>query len=245
LEAISALQGISFAKTTYEKLSCLVIACHNIVDCVKRYYLTNPAPSNQSITVTADYLLPIFSFILVKSQIPFTYSECCFVLEFLPEGLYTAQEAFAAATFRAAVNNLDKMKMMPNGFLPMSSSRRSPNSSKKEPIRKASVTPEVEKDLISFDEETFGLPSGSPQQNRPQPDSFPTLNRVEKEYIEVLKQTKTVDSFNQLAMYYNTKGNLLKAIDYCNQSLKMDRKNVIAMQNLAVYSNMLLSSQQP
>ena len=39
---------------------------------------------------------------------------------------------------------------------------------------------------------------------------FDTLKNAEKAYVKALKQMNTVDSFNQLAVYYNTKGKTAK-----------------------------------
>jgi len=251
-EAFATLQGISFAKTIYDKLNCLIGTCHSIVDTVKQYYVTSGSAS-QSINITADYLLPIFTYVLCKAQIPFVYSEISFLLEFIPEGLRSTQEAFAMATFQAAINYLDKLKA--------NLTRSNANA----PVKSTSPQPPIknhERDLISF-EENHSVPNNNTRTppfnpeyrgtavkpstpSAPPPvedDKFATLNRVEKEYIIALKRMNTVDAYNQLAVYYNTKGKLLKAIDYCNRALKVDPRNVVAMQNIAVYSNQLISQQ--
>eukprot|EP01114_Cavostelium_apophysatum_P011794 TRINITY_DN2628_c0_g1_i1.p1 TRINITY_DN2628_c0_g1~~TRINITY_DN2628_c0_g1_i1.p1 ORF type:complete len:664 (-),score=134.17 TRINITY_DN2628_c0_g1_i1:96-2087(-) len=77
--------------------------------------------------------------------------------------------------------------------------------------------------------------SKSSETSTTEPNKFETLVKAEKSYVKALKQMNTIDSYNQLAVYYNTKGKYQKAIQYCNQVLLKNPENDIARKNLDIY----------
>eukprot|EP00027_Filamoeba_sp_ATCC50430_P005960 CAMPEP_0168554466 /NCGR_PEP_ID=MMETSP0413-20121227/7794_1 /TAXON_ID=136452 /ORGANISM="Filamoeba nolandi, Strain NC-AS-23-1" /LENGTH=745 /DNA_ID=CAMNT_0008585207 /DNA_START=46 /DNA_END=2283 /DNA_ORIENTATION=- len=82
--------------------------------------------------------------------------------------------------------------------------------------------------------------ASSPPQASAPPPAFDTLKRVEKSYIQSLKtNVSTVDSHNQLAAYYSSKENYLKAIYHSKQALEIDPTNEIAKTNLIVFTKSL------
>jgi len=222
--AIATLQGISYSKSIFEKLGILKNSLHVIVDTVGQTFAAAPS------LVNAETVLPLYAYLLSKAQIPFLHSELSLLLEFIPEFLRTTQEAFALATLQATLSQMDKF------------------------VDKAPPRGPSQPDLISFEDVPRNYPSTVPFDPRnpvpsgplrpvnakasQAPTQFATLARAEQDYIATLKGVTSVDAYNQLAVYYNSKGKMLKAVDYCNKALRLDPRNVIALQNLAVYSHL-------
>lgn len=88
---------------------------------------------------------------------------------------------------------------------------------------------------ISLVERKESNQRSSPNITQREPEKFETLRKAEKAYVGALKQIKTVDAFNQLAVYYNTKGKFSKSIDCCNEAILLDPNNEIARKNLLIF----------
>ena len=160
-------------------------------------------------------------------------------------------DGFVLATFEAAIGRLDFVKIPPTNtaynqnLMEFESPTTTPRQGTKNtiPSEYLPTDPNLEQfaslSMSSNGESTTPKqtrPDTQPTQQKSDEPKFETLKKAEKAYVRALKQIQTVDSFNQLAVYYNTRGKYAKAILYCNQALALDPNNDTAKQNLAFYT---------
>jgi len=109
--AITALQAIPTAKTAAAKVRCLVEAMTAVPACVERFHTGQAATSAASTTIAvgAEELVPIFTFVLLKSRLRNPNAEAAFMSEFMSEQMCIDEEGYSLATFLTCVDFVDQL----------------------------------------------------------------------------------------------------------------------------------------
>ncbi|KAH3776659.1 VPS9 domain-containing protein 1-like [Dreissena polymorpha] len=101
--AVQELHQLCQTDTMMNKLDRLVKASKEVMQCVEMYYRgreTSP-PS-----IGADDLLPVLSFIIVRSSLPQLVSECHAIEKFIHEAYMLGEEGYCLTSFQTALNYL-------------------------------------------------------------------------------------------------------------------------------------------
>jgi hypothetical protein len=112
--AITALQGITQLQTVEEKLSLLMTMKQNIIDSINNYWQKKNSKTkfklrsekNVNITLSADELVPLITYVVLKAKIPHVYVEMKFIESFIDERKVIGEEGWLLATFNSALNFL-------------------------------------------------------------------------------------------------------------------------------------------
>lgn len=104
--AIEELRSISSQVTLLGKLESLVKSSRLICRCVEEHYNTigENAPA-----IGADDLLPILSYVIVKTGLPQIVSECSILEEFIHEGYIMGEEGYCLTSVQTALKYLETL----------------------------------------------------------------------------------------------------------------------------------------
>lgn len=102
-----------------KKLDCIVRALRVICACAEGYYRAQePAPEAGpqpgAAAIGADDLLPILSFVVLRSGLPQLVSECAALEEFIHEGYLIGEEGYCLTSLQSA---LSYVELLPQGAL--------------------------------------------------------------------------------------------------------------------------------
>ncbi|XP_011377431.1 VPS9 domain-containing protein 1 [Pteropus vampyrus] len=102
-----------------KKLECIVRALRAICACAEGYYRAHePAPEAEpqpgTAAIGADDLLPILSFVVLRSGLPQLVSECAALEEFIHEGYLIGEEGYCLTSLQSA---LSYVELLPRGAL--------------------------------------------------------------------------------------------------------------------------------
>nr|XP_019596054.1 PREDICTED: VPS9 domain-containing protein 1 isoform X3 [Rhinolophus sinicus] len=102
-----------------KKLECIVRALRVICACAEGYYRAQePAleagPQPGAAAIGADDLLPILSFVVLRSRLPQLVSECAALEEFIHEGYLIGEEGYCLTSLQSA---LSYVELLPRGAL--------------------------------------------------------------------------------------------------------------------------------
>ncbi|XP_067651930.1 VPS9 domain-containing protein 1-like isoform X2 [Haliotis asinina] len=104
-QAVVELKKVKEYYTMLSKLECVVRVCREVCSCVEQYYRSIEADTNKKTpSVGADDLLPILSYVVVRSQMPQLVSECQAMSEFIHEGYIMGEEGYCLTSLQTAVN---------------------------------------------------------------------------------------------------------------------------------------------
>ncbi|XP_028391661.1 VPS9 domain-containing protein 1-like isoform X2 [Dendronephthya gigantea] len=107
---VDELQSLTKFGSPLEKLECIVRTNRVIVECVEDYYESKGKPRNSSETVIGcDDLLPILSYVIIKSQLPQLVSECKAMEDFISEDYLMGEEGYSLTTFQTALAYLESL----------------------------------------------------------------------------------------------------------------------------------------
>eukprot|EP01127_Copromyxa_protea_P004135 TRINITY_DN1398_c0_g1_i2.p1 TRINITY_DN1398_c0_g1~~TRINITY_DN1398_c0_g1_i2.p1 ORF type:complete len:774 (-),score=111.46 TRINITY_DN1398_c0_g1_i2:1053-3374(-) len=106
--SISLLSQITKRKSMHSKFECIVGAGTQIVSDINEYHAQY---SNKQITVTADELLPLMAFVLIKANIPNIHAETKY-LDMLSAS-QTGREAYMLATLSTAIDVAKNTRLGP------------------------------------------------------------------------------------------------------------------------------------
>lgn len=94
-----------------EKLECLVRTSRCICQCVEDYWESKGKPRHSPETaIGCDDLLPILSFVIIRSGMAQLVSECDAMEEFIPEGYLMGEEGYCLTTLVTALAYLATLK---------------------------------------------------------------------------------------------------------------------------------------
>jgi len=100
--AVAELRHLPRMRTPAAKLRCLVNTANNIVKCVAAHCRRIGARID-SLPVSAEQLLPILAYVLIKSGVAHLHSECRFLHDFITEVAEMREEGYTLATFAMAL----------------------------------------------------------------------------------------------------------------------------------------------
>ncbi|XP_006812406.1 VPS9 domain-containing protein 1-like [Saccoglossus kowalevskii] len=109
--AVSEIKKILSYQSPLDKLECIVNTSRAICNCVEDYFemLGKPRHGPDS-AIGCDDLLPIFSFVIIKSQSPQLVSECSAMEEFIHEGYLFGEEGYCLTTLLTALSYICKLE---------------------------------------------------------------------------------------------------------------------------------------
>ncbi|XP_038070372.1 VPS9 domain-containing protein 1-like [Patiria miniata] len=108
--AVEELRRISGYFSPLEKLECVVKASRAIVTCVGDYYeAQGRSRENTENAVGCDDLLPILSYVVIKSALPHIVSECSIMEEFIHEGYLFGEEGYCLTTLQTSLGYVLKL----------------------------------------------------------------------------------------------------------------------------------------
>ncbi|KAK2162261.1 hypothetical protein LSH36_101g05011 [Paralvinella palmiformis] len=98
--AISELQTIVNTVSPLTKLECIVHVSRAICDCVEEFYTNN---KNDIPNIGADDLLPMLSYVVIKTNLPQIYAECQALEELIHEGYLMGEEGYCLTSLETAM----------------------------------------------------------------------------------------------------------------------------------------------
>ncbi|XP_033626711.1 VPS9 domain-containing protein 1-like [Asterias rubens] len=108
--AVEELRRISGYFSPLDKLECVVKASRAIITCVGDFYeAQGQARENAENAVGCDDLLPILSFVVIKSALPHIVSECSVMEEFIHEGYLFGEEGYCLTTLQTSLGYVLKL----------------------------------------------------------------------------------------------------------------------------------------
>lgn len=100
--AITTLKKLPFYHTPSRKVACLVATANAVVEAVRLHY--HECKDEQDITVSADDLLPIFTYVMIKANVSNFCSEVAFVCDFLSDYEAQSVEGYTIVTVQTCVS---------------------------------------------------------------------------------------------------------------------------------------------
>ncbi|XP_043839669.1 VPS9 domain-containing protein 1 isoform X2 [Dromiciops gliroides] len=98
-----------------KKLECIVRALRKICECAEEYCRAKESRLQPSMmAIGADDLLPILSYVVLKSNLPQLVSECAALEEFIHEGYLIGEEGYCLTSLQSA---LSYVELLPCGAL--------------------------------------------------------------------------------------------------------------------------------
>jgi len=101
--AIDEIKLITSYTCPLEKLECAVRTSKLIVVAVQTYWHLKDAEKDPP-SIGCDDLLPLFSYVVLKSQLPQLVAECHAMEEFIHEGYLLGEEGYCLTTLHAAIS---------------------------------------------------------------------------------------------------------------------------------------------
>ncbi|KAK1162050.1 VPS9 domain-containing protein 1-like [Acipenser oxyrinchus oxyrinchus] len=108
--AVQELRLISKDCCPQKKLECIVRTLRLICECAEEYHTSHePATLHSSAAIGADDLLPILSYVALKSDLPQLVSECAALEEFIHEGYLIGEEGYCLTSMQSAVTYVESL----------------------------------------------------------------------------------------------------------------------------------------
>ena len=114
-QAIQLVQSIPTIKSAVGKVHALVEAVSAVTSCVDKF---NEGGSGQKMIVGAEDLVPIFTFVLIKSRLRNTHAECALMSEFISEQMSLDSEGYSLATLMTCIDFVDTITITDLGIPP-------------------------------------------------------------------------------------------------------------------------------
>ncbi|XP_060779710.1 VPS9 domain-containing protein 1 isoform X2 [Neoarius graeffei] len=95
-----------------KKLDCIVRALRLICACAEHYRLLQENdPSPKTAAIGADDLLPILSYVALRSELPQLVSECAALEEFIHEGYLIGEEGYCLTSMQSALTYVESLHL--------------------------------------------------------------------------------------------------------------------------------------
>ncbi|KAK1163469.1 VPS9 domain-containing protein 1-like [Acipenser oxyrinchus oxyrinchus] len=108
--AVQELRLIAKDCCPQKKLECIVRTLRLICECAEEYRTSHePATLHSSAAIGADDLLPILSYVALKSDLPQLVSECAALEEFIHEGYLIGEEGYCLTSMQSAVTYVESL----------------------------------------------------------------------------------------------------------------------------------------
>nr|XP_054748578.1 VPS9 domain-containing protein 1-like [Lytechinus pictus] len=108
--AVEELQKLKGNTCPLQKIECIVRVSRIVIECVEDYYESQGKPrQSPETTVGCDDLLPILSYVIMRSSLPQIVSECNAMEEFIHEGYLFGEEGYCLTTCQTALSYVLKL----------------------------------------------------------------------------------------------------------------------------------------
>ncbi|XP_051485692.1 VPS9 domain-containing protein 1 isoform X2 [Apus apus] len=107
--AIQDLRLIPLETCPRRKLECIVRALRSICECAEEYSGARDGRTPASAAVGADDLLPILSYVVLRTGLPQLLSECAAMEEFIHEGYLIGEEGYCLTSLQSALAYLESL----------------------------------------------------------------------------------------------------------------------------------------
>lgn len=160
--AITILRQLPSHQTPQAKIQCLNLTATTMVKCVDTHWA-----GKKKILLGGDDFLPLFSFLILKANIPNAMSECHFMETFMDEITSTGEGGYMVVTFQTClliIQQLDQKTLQENLKLVMDEEMKRELKDKEQKKGSQSngqrnrlgatptpSTPSIDEDLISWD----------------------------------------------------------------------------------------------
>ncbi|CAH1779551.1 unnamed protein product [Owenia fusiformis] len=103
-QAVLELQNIGDYWCPLDKLECIVRVSRKTLECIDEFYTKIGKPDESPVNIIgADDLLPVLSYITIKSGLPQLVSECQAMETFIHEGYLMGEEGYCLTTVQTAL----------------------------------------------------------------------------------------------------------------------------------------------
>ncbi|KAL8195110.1 UNVERIFIED_CONTAM: VPS9 domain-containing protein 1 [Gekko kuhli] len=108
--AVQELMLIPLGTCPQKKLDCIVRALRVICECAEEYWGGREGRAQPaSAAIGADDLLPILSYVVLKSNLPQLVSECAALEEFIHEGYLIGEEGYCLTSLQSALSYVESL----------------------------------------------------------------------------------------------------------------------------------------
>ncbi|XP_036391622.1 VPS9 domain-containing protein 1-like [Megalops cyprinoides] len=108
--AVTELQRLPGDTCPHKKLECIVRTLRLICVCAEEYRaLQDPEAPPSTAAIGADDLLPILSFVALRSALPQLVSECAALEEFIHEGYLIGEEGYCLTSMQSALSYVESL----------------------------------------------------------------------------------------------------------------------------------------
>ncbi|KAJ7312175.1 hypothetical protein JRQ81_006528 [Phrynocephalus forsythii] len=108
--AVQELMLIPLGTSPQKKLECIVRTLRVICECAEEYCGgSEGGPQTAAAAIGADDLLPILSYVVLKSNLPQLVSECAALEEFIHEGYLIGEEGYCLTSLQSALSYVESL----------------------------------------------------------------------------------------------------------------------------------------
>ncbi|XP_030060474.1 VPS9 domain-containing protein 1 [Microcaecilia unicolor] len=108
--AVEELRLLTLEQCPQKKLECIVKTLRVICECAEEYSNTEESKTQPgSAAIGADDLLPILSYIVLRSDLPQLVSECTALEEFIHEGYLIGEEGYCLTSLQSALSYVETL----------------------------------------------------------------------------------------------------------------------------------------
>ncbi|XP_072836759.2 VPS9 domain-containing protein 1 isoform X1 [Pogona vitticeps] len=108
--AVEVLTLIPLGTCPQKKLECIVRTLRIICECAEEYCGGSEGrPQTAASAIGADDLLPILSYVVLKSNLPQLVSECAALEEFIHEGYLIGEEGYCLTSLQSALSYVESL----------------------------------------------------------------------------------------------------------------------------------------
>ncbi|XP_077166528.1 VPS9 domain-containing protein 1 isoform X1 [Paroedura picta] len=109
--AVQELMLIPLGTCPQKKLDCIVRTLRVICECAEEYWGGREGkPQPAAAAIGADDLLPILSYVVLKSNLPQLVSECAALEEFIHEGYLIGEEGYCLTSLQSALSYVESLR---------------------------------------------------------------------------------------------------------------------------------------
>ncbi|XP_075289456.1 VPS9 domain-containing protein 1 [Opisthocomus hoazin] len=108
--AVEDLRLIPLETCPRRKLDCIVRALRGICECAEEYCGARDGRTPVSAAIGADDLLPILSYVVLRTGLPQLLSECAALEEFIHEGYLIGEEGYCLTSLQSALSYVESLQ---------------------------------------------------------------------------------------------------------------------------------------
>eukprot|EP01114_Cavostelium_apophysatum_P021737 TRINITY_DN7667_c0_g1_i1.p1 TRINITY_DN7667_c0_g1~~TRINITY_DN7667_c0_g1_i1.p1 ORF type:complete len:652 (+),score=166.69 TRINITY_DN7667_c0_g1_i1:297-2252(+) len=152
-EVYRILSSLTTTRNPTNKLNILLESTKTLCNTVMKYH---ESQLGTSVTIGADQLLPLLSYVLIKADIPFAYSEVMFMSDFISDAAIQGELGYTLATFQSCIQFL--LHFNANDVSHIQNEQDEQKESQNEPKEHQNTT----KELSEFENEDKGESTETP-----------------------------------------------------------------------------------